>query len=223
MGLARAWAEYTDLHGPCKTDERTAYTTGTTRLESGRMKMSRFAPALVLVMCTGLPALASVVVPPSFEAMVADASEIFLGQVTERSSRWTQRGGKRLILTDVTFRTAAVLKGSPGTLRTLTFLGGSVGDAHLDVPGMPSFMVGDRDVLFVGNAGASFVPLVAMSHGRFRVALGRNGTGEVITNNARQPFVSVANYHSPARLRTTDAPMSLQDFLATIRRLTGTR
>lgn len=166
---------------------------------------------------------ATVVQPPSFESLVADAGEIFLGQVTDRASRWIDRGGKRLIVTDVTFRTSEVLKGSPGGVRTLTFVGGTVGDARVEVPGMPSFMVGDRDVLFVRRGNATLIPLVAMFHGRFRVVGGRNGAGEYVANNAHQPLLSVTTYYAPARLTTSDSPLRLTDFLHTIRTLAGGR
>jgi len=151
------------------------------------------------------------------------AGEIFVGQVTAQSARWVDRGGRRLIVTDVTFRAEQVLKGSPGVLRTLTFLGGRIGEMRQEVAGMPSFMIGDRDVLFVRADGASFLPLVGLFHGRFRIVTGRNGIGDFVANSARQPLLTTASYANPARLRATDNPLRLDEFVDSIRRVSGGR
>jgi hypothetical protein len=178
---------------------------------------------LVVVLLAALSAsqglTASTVIAPTFERLVADATEIFVGQVTERASRWTMREGRRLIVTDVTFRTSTVVKGSPGGLTTLTFLGGFVGETSMEVAGMPQFMVGDRDVLFVRDRRATLSPIVAMFHGRFRVVTGRSGGGEFVANNARQPLLRVASYAAPERLRASETALELSAFLATVRSL----
>jgi hypothetical protein len=187
------------------------------------MKISPLAwMGLLTVLTTGTLS-ASVVTPPSFESLVDQAGEIFVGQVTAQSSRWIDRGSKRLIVTDVTFRAEQVLKGSPGATRTLTFLGGSIGDERQQVVGMPTFMVGDRSVLFVRDGRSTFLPLVGLFHGRFHIVNGRNGIGDYVANNARQPLTSAAAYASPARLRVTDSPLSLDEFLSNIRRIAGGR
>ena len=166
---------------------------------------------------------ASVVVPPTFDALVATAGDIFLGQVTARSSRIDMRGGHRLVVTDVTFRVDEAVKGEPGRLTTLTFLGGSVGELRVEVPGMPTFMVGDRDVLFVQRGRPSLMPIVGLFHGRFRVVTGPGGSGEFVANAARQPLSTAAGYAHPARLSATARPLALADFLRTIRSMTGGR
>jgi hypothetical protein len=187
------------------------------------MRILRLSSMLLVLTLTAGSVAATVVNPPSFESLVAQAGEIFLGQVTEQSARWVNRGGKRLIVTDVTFRTSQILKGSPGTLRTLTFLGGAIGEERIEVPGMPSFMVGDRDVIFVRGGSPSLVPIVALYHGRFRVVTGPGGAGEFVANNARLPLVSTTTYYAPAQLRATDRPLRLADFLDAIRTLAAKR
>jgi hypothetical protein len=166
---------------------------------------------------------ASVVIAPPFESLVTQAGEIFVGQVAQQSARWIDRGGKRLIVTDVTFRTEQVIKGVPSATKTLTFLGGIVGETRQQVVGMPTFMVGDRDVLFVRSGEGSFLPLVGLFHGRFRVVTGRNGIGDYVANNARQPLVTASSYASPARLRVTDTPLRLEDFLTNVRQIAAGR
>jgi hypothetical protein len=180
----------------------------------------RFALALIagLALLAASPR-AAVVTAPSFESLVASAGDIFLGQVTARASRLETRGGKRLVVTDVTFRTEDVLKGTAGALTTLTFVGGQVGDVRMEVPGMPTFMVGDRDVLFVQPGRPALMPIVAMFHGRFRVVTGPGGAGAFVANNSRQPLTGVGDYARPARVTSSVRPVELTTFLSAIRAL----
>ena len=187
------------------------------------MRIPAVACALVAVALTTGTLSASVVAPPPFESLVAQAGEIFVGQVTHQSVRVVDRGGKQLIVTDVTFRTEQVIKGAPAATKMLTFLGGMIGETRQEVAGMPTFMIGDRDVLFVRGGESSFVPLVGLFHGRFRVVTGRNGIGDFVANNARQPLQTATSYASPARLRVSDNPLRLEDFLNNVRQIAGVR
>ncbi len=86
-------------------------------------------------------------------------------------------GGKasRIPHTFVTYRIEKILKGSTkDDTITLRFIGGR-GDqaAFLMVSGMPMFDVGDRDVLFVRDNGASACPLVDCAAGRYRLIQGK--------------------------------------------------
>jgi hypothetical protein len=138
-------------------------------------------------------------------------------------SRFEMRGAKRLIVTDVTFRTEEVLKGERAALKTLTFLGGQVGDVRMDVPGIPTFMVGDRDVLFVHIRRATRMPIVGVFHGRFRVVTGPGGAGLFVANNSRQPINSVGDYARPSRALAAARPLALNDFLQTVRTMAAGR
>jgi hypothetical protein len=69
----------------------------------------------------------------------------------------------------VTFKVIRTLKGELGGQTQLEFLGGTVGDYRLEVPGIPRFRVGDEDVLFVDERGQPVSPVVGFMHGRFRV------------------------------------------------------
>ena len=166
---------------------------------------------------------AAVVTPPTFDALVATAGDIFLGQVVSIASRFEQHGAKRLIVTDVTFRTEEVLKGTPDALRTLTFIGGHVGELRMEVPGSPTFMVGDRDVIFVHRGRPSLMPIVGLFHGRFRVVTGPGGVGTFVANNSRQPIASVGEYARPSRALAATRPLALVDFLRTIRSMAAGR
>lgn len=164
---------------------------------------------------------AAVVTPPTFEALVDSASDIFLGQVISTASRFEHRGAKRLIVTDVTFRTEEVLKGTSEALKTLTFIGGHVGELRMELPGTPTFMVGDRDVVFVQRGRPTLMPIVGLFHGRFRVVTGPGGVGAFVANNSRQPIASAGEYARPSRALAATRPLALSDFLRTIRTMAG--
>ena len=105
------------------------------------MRMPAVACALVAVALTTGTLSASVVTPPPFESLVAQAGEIFVGQVTQQSARWIDRGGKQLIVTDVTFRTEQVIKGAPAATQDADVSGrnhrrdAAGGRRHADVHG----------------------------------------------------------------------------------------
>jgi hypothetical protein len=127
-------------------------------------------------------ALATTVIPPSFDDLVGRAEMIFQGTVTEVRSEWTGEGAQRHIMSYVTLKVEEAVKGNPGTSVILRMLGGTVGAETMEVSDAPKFKVGDRDILFVENNGTQFVPLVGIMHGRFRVKKDEAGRDAVFTN-----------------------------------------
>ncbi len=127
-------------------------------------------------------ALATTVIPPSFDELVSRAEMIFQGQVTDVRSEWTGEGAQRHIMSYVTLKVEDSFKGNPGSTVTLRMLGGTVGEETMEVTDAPKFKVGDRDILFVENNGTQFVPLVGIMHGRFRVKKDATGQDAVFTN-----------------------------------------
>ena len=107
------------------------------------------------------------VIAPTFQELVAEAQTVFVGEVTATQTLWTGTGTQRTIVTNVTFAVESTLKGTGASVRVLRFLGGTVDDQTLRVPGMPTFKVGDRAVLFVTNDVNAISPLVGVMHGRF--------------------------------------------------------
>jgi len=127
-------------------------------------------------------ALATTVIPPSFDDLIGRAEMIFQGTVTDVHSEWTGEGAQRHIMSYVTVRVEEAIKGNPGASVTLRMLGGTVGAETMEVADAPKFKVGDRDILFVENNGTQFVPLVGIMHGRFRVKKDEAGRDAVFTN-----------------------------------------
>ena len=124
-------------------------------------------------------ALATTVIPPSFDDLVGRAEMIFQGTVTDVRSEWTGEGAQRHITSYVTVKVEETIKGNPGASVTLQML---VGAETMEVADAPKFKVGDRDILFVENNGTQFIPLVGIMHGRFRVKKDEAGRDAVFTN-----------------------------------------
>ncbi len=127
---------------------------------------------LMILACTLAAAgvaRSTTVIPPSFDALVASANTIFVGEVMNVRSDWESTPTGRAIITLVTFRVEGVWKGNVGAVTQLEFLGGEIGKIGMKVEGMPAFRLGQRDVLFVSGEVRTVSPLVGFMHGRMRV------------------------------------------------------
>jgi hypothetical protein len=147
--------------------------------------MRRLAPLSVI--CTLVfagVAGSTTVIPPTFDALVAGASTIFVGEVMDQRAYWVTTPNGRAIRTQVVFRVEDVWKGSAGAVTQLDFLGGSIDGITMEVVGMPTFNDGQRNVLFVASARA-VSPLVGFMHGRLRVERDFFGVDRVRTNDGR--------------------------------------
>ncbi len=124
---------------------------------------------LVCTLAAAGVARSTTVIPPSFDALVASANTIFVGEVMNVRSDWESTPTGRAIITLVTFRVEGVWKGNVGAVTQLEFLGGEIGEIGMKVEGMPAFRLGQRDVLFVSGEVRTVSPLVGFMHGRMRV------------------------------------------------------
>lgn len=114
-------------------------------------------------------ARSTTIIPPSFDALVSGASTIFVGEVMNIRADWEITTQGRAIVTRVTFRVEDVWKGNLGAVTQLQFMGGEIGDLGMKVHGMPSFRMGQRDVLFVSSEPKRISPLVGLMYGRMGV------------------------------------------------------
>ena len=174
------------------------------------------------VICTLVAAgvaKSTTVIPPSFDALVSTANTIFVGEVMNVRSDWEITPGGRAIVTNVTFRVEDVWKGRVGAVTQLEFLGGTVGDIGLRVEGMPTFIMGQRDVLFVEGAARAVSPLVGFMHGRMRVERDAvSGVDRVRTFDGRAlgSVAQIGPQRAPASLASI-APMRLADLASAVR------
>ena len=175
--------------------------------------MKKFSHLLIhgsclLAACT---ALATTVIPPSFDELVSRAEMIFQGSVTDVRSEWTGEGAQRHIMSYVTLKVEDAIKGNPGSTVTLRMLGGTVGGETMEVTDAPKFKVGDRDILFVENNGTQFVPLVGIMHGRFRVKKDAAGQDAVFTNEG-SPLTDVTQLGKNEAAASAGRALSKQEF-----------
>ena len=131
--------------------------------------LATFLVGLLLTLAGTGVAQALTVIPRSFDELVARADTVFKGEVVASNSLWVGAGATRHIATRVTFRVDETYKGGAAAQQTLEFVGGTVGDTTLEIPGVPRFEVGQAAVLFVVGNGTQFCPLVGVYQGRFHV------------------------------------------------------
>lgn len=137
--------------------------------------MRRLLATLTWLICAAQLVTATTVVPPTFDALVAEADAVFEGEVVDVRSQTVTNGANEVITTQVSFRVAKTHKGNPGPVAVLEFLGGTVGNRTFVVDGVPQFAVGDQDILFVNQHERLISPVVGMHYGRFKIARGAGG------------------------------------------------
>lgn len=188
-------------------------------------KLTAWASAILCLVVTA--ARSTTVVPPTFEEMADRADLIFIGQVVGSRTEWRTVGSNRVIFTMVEFETQDVLKGNTGKKVALQFLGGTIGDLTLEVPGVPRFSAQERVVLFVEKNGSQFCPLVGVYHGKFGAQKDESTGREVVFMHNGKPLRDVAEIGAgegselaPKRAKSSitagQAPLSVDDFKAKI-------
>jgi hypothetical protein len=136
-------------------------------------------------------AIATTVIPPTFNELVDQAQLIFQGTVTDVRCEWAGEGAQRRIESVVTFQIEDAIKGAPGAAYTLRMLGGTIGEETMGIAEAPTFKIGDRDILFVENNGTQFIPLVGIMYGRYRVQSDIVAGKEIVANEAGGPVAGV--------------------------------
>ena len=164
-----------------------------------------------IILAIGCSALATTVIPPSFDELVSRAELIFQGSVIDVRSEWTGEGAQRHIMSYVTLKVEDAIKGNPGPTVTLRMLGGTVGGETMEVADAPKFKVGDRDILFVENNGTQFVPLVGIMHGRFHVKRDTTGQDTVFTDEGF-PLSDVTQLGKDPKAASAGRAISKQEF-----------
>lgn len=122
-------------------------------------------------------------VPPKFPELVNESDYIVRAVVTATRSEWVEKRGRRSIFTYVELKVLEIIAGAPPTPLVLEMLGGRVGEDEMTVQGMPRFVPGQEDILFVRGNGRQFYPLTAAMHGRYPVAREQSGVAHVKRSN----------------------------------------
>ncbi len=134
------------------------------------------------------------VVPPTFDELVAESDTVVRGTVTSVRAEEFDSPQGRGVRTLVTFRIERTLKSASSTpsadTLTLSFLGGTVGQRTLRVVGMPTFSVGQRELVFVARNGTVMCPLIGAGHGRYHVVTDATTQREYLTRENLVPLTS---------------------------------
>lgn len=153
--------------------------------------VARFLVAFSLAALAFVSALrATSVVPPSFPELVKESEVIVRAKVKTVRCAWVQSPQGRVIKTYVTFEVLRRLKGEASAEVTLQFLGGELDGEAMHVAGMPQFIVGQTDIVFVSGNGVRFCPLVGMMHGRYRVQTDEAAKRDYVTRDDGVPLES---------------------------------
>ncbi|MFI5365166.1 MAG: hypothetical protein ACHQ4J_06040 [Candidatus Binatia bacterium] len=134
------------------------------------------------------PALAMVVMQRDFPELVARAEQVVVGTVTAITQGQDESGAPS---TFVTFSDLTVLKGDAGATLTLKFYGGVAGNVAVMIPDMPTFTLGERDVVFVAGNGPTVCPLVGVWQGRFHVRHDETRNTDVIEDSDHTPVTGL--------------------------------
>lgn len=148
---------------------------------------------------------ATSVVAPSFPELVGEAQLIVRGQVKSVRAAWVDTPQGRVIKTFVTFAVEKRLKGDAAPELVLQFLGGEIAGEGMRVEGMPQFVEGQREILFVSDNGVKFCPLVAMMHGRYRILTDPQSRHDYVARNDGMPVQTVQDVQLPQGGRVSAA------------------
>jgi hypothetical protein len=169
-----------------------------------------------LVCVFGSTAGATLVAPLTLDVLVARADLVFEGAVVDVRSSWRETREGRAIMSDVTFRVIRTFKGDQSPQVVLELFGGTVGKDTMRIAGMPAFVRGDHEVLFVRRRDSAGLPIVGLMHGRFKVA--RTPAGhEMVTTFDGRAIESVSAIGSSPRPRAeVGSGMTLAAFAAEV-------
>jgi hypothetical protein len=116
---------------------------------------------------------ATVVVAADLAELTNDARTIVRGRVVALDARWTD--DRRRVETLVTIEAENYLKGTLGTYVQFRVPGGQLGRFRSIFVGAPTFVPGQRVVVFLGVRGPSIPFVLGLSQGVFHVEPGNNG------------------------------------------------
>jgi hypothetical protein len=151
------------------------------RFDVGVRLTTAVITGLLLVAAT---ATAMVVAQRDFPELVANAEQVVVGTVTDIH---VEPDAKGMPYTMVTLSDLRALKGTAGETLTLRFYGGRSGGVVVQVPDMPEFALGERDILFIRGNGHEVCPLVGVWQGRFHVRYDAARGSEVVDSNDGAP------------------------------------
>ena len=179
------------------------------------MAMARtLIAALAAVALAATSIAAHVSLPAEFKEIVADASLVVRGRVSDVRAIRVADGGVESV---ATFQVASVLKGTAEQFVSVRVPGGVIGRYRFTMTGAPRFAVDEQAVVFLKRDASNNWRLVGLSQGVYRVhPEGRTGrpmveapvvagrtsasSGQVVRGDARRKPMAVQEFDSLVRL-----------------------
>ena len=153
------------------------------------MKTLKILCALVgMMVLSPTSTTALTVIPMDLGDLTAEAELIFIGTVTNiRSER-----KPNTIYTYVIFSELRTVKGIylQETIE-VRLTGGTVAGETLSIPGMPKFIVGDRDLIFLAGNLRYICPIVGWGQGRFKIRWDEAFGQDAVFDDADTPVTGV--------------------------------
>lgn len=168
--------------------------------------------AIFLAVSAGA-SLAASFEPKSFDQLVAEADEIFIGTAATAAPRKRAEGG---IVTDVAFTNLQVVKGNAAsTAITLMTMGGTVGGETFEIRGLPKFQIGITYLVFSQGNGTTIFPVVGGDQGMFQVKPDAATGASLVFNSRGMPIVSQSVLQAVSLQAPSSVPLAV--FLQAVR------
>jgi hypothetical protein len=133
----------------------------------------------------GVVASATTLAPLSFDNLARQSSAVARLRCLSTESAWDS--GE--IWTTTRFEVVELRKGSLGAVITVRMLGGSVGNLHSRVDGVPAFRAGEEVYLFLWGQASEPYRVLGWSQGTFRIVHdARSGAEKVTQESAGNNF-----------------------------------
>ena len=132
---------------------------------------------------------ATTVLPMNLKDLTVGAEIIFVGTVSDiRSEKQVNA-----IYTYVAFSNLQFVKGEhPGTTIEIRLFGGSVGGETIEVLGMPRYVLGERNLIFLAGNYRYICPVVGWGQGRFKIGRDTLSGRQVMLDGVNRPVTEIA-------------------------------
>lgn len=157
------------------------------------MKISRALLAAAALVSLALPATATRIKRMSLDELREQSQSVIVGQVVGSTTR---AGEAKSVWTDYQVKVVETLKGGQQpAIRTISFVGGSLGDREMGVDGVPRLQSGRTYVFFLNGEGQQLAaPTTGWGQGLYRV--------ESATVNGVKMQTLISNDGEPLELDT---------------------
>lgn len=148
---------------------------------------------LLFGMIINVPSVYSTtLLPVDLLDLVTESELIFVGTVTKVESRW---GVDEKIYTDVIFENLHIIKGiHPDNTLVMELAGGTIGDYHSVVVGIPDFQSSGKHLIFMRGNRKYLCPIVGWSQGKFNIIRDKVSGNEILLDNNNNPITGIQDH-----------------------------